>query len=843
MLGKLINPIWWVTYFFTGPTFRWWLACEIFSLAAFPTCFIILRPLKDKGYGFAKVFGIFFITFLNWYLCTILSFSFLSVAISLLFVVALGGYCLKRQRERIIGFFRNRWKLILVYELIFLFAFLFFVNVRSYRPEAMFNPSESGAEKMLNCAYLHALLRTSHFPPGDTWFWGDYAVKEEPTGKDGETREKLIEAADAPEGAAIKTFHINYYYFGHLMWATVARFSFNEARYAFNLGLASIFALSFLAAFSLGVNLTRRYRWGVLAAFMIVLFGNFDALQQMMERMGQWLARKGPDQTAWELLMDNKDVVFYSVDFWRTSRIIEYTVTEFPYFSAILGDLHPHHSSLPLVLLVIGTGMSLVMSVSRSDGSLKTFFRRYGHVFLFLALVIGGTFVTNTWDAIVMGFFGAVLMSYIHLRHHGNSWRGWGYTIVTTDVLGILSVFLFLLFKLFFQSPIQNEIRLASLFPLKFEKFKLMVAPVSHKLRTELTDYFVLFGLFLFPVIVYFATLVISYLKKRDKAIRWTWFFAALFFLIFSRNAWRFWLPGMAIVTLALTVSFLIDGKKGRRTNFFLLLFLVAAFFTLFVETLYFDDRMVGENERYNTLFKIYYPLWSILGVCAAFSFAKMFRKVIIRKRWGILAWLSLFLLFIVFSGMLYPVQSTAMRTDFFQTTEKYETGRKERHRTLDATEYISRDMSVRVDIGGNQKRSVNLKNDAAVISWIRENVKGQPVILEAIGGCYVPFSRMASMTGLPTLVGWSHHVAQHRGGSIYDLLGPREQDVKEIYTSEDVKKTRRLLKKYKIEYVMFGSLERAKYSPRAEEKFSQMLKEVFRNGDSLLYKVPWEVP
>jgi YYY domain-containing protein len=841
MLAKILNPFWWFGFF--GFSFRWWLTCELFSIAVLPLCFYIFRALKDRGYGAAKIFGVFFVTYLNWYLCTVFSFSFGSVLISLIIAAGINAIFFFRLKDRILSFFTAKWKMILIYEIVFLLSFLFFVNVRSYRPEAMFNPGESGAEKMLNCAYLHGLMRTKHFPPRDTWLWGEYAVEKIAVANSGDTREKMIEGPDAGGELKKKKFYINYYYFGHLQWATLAKFSRYEARYAFNLGLATIFALSFLGAFSLGANMTRRYKWGFLAAFMVALFGNIDALQQLLERLMYWISNKGAGQTVWQSISSHNHLIFYSVDFWRTSRVIEDTVTEFPYFSAILGDLHPHHSCLPLVLLAMGTGMSFLVTVSRKSSSLKQFFERYWIHFLFFALVIGGTFVTNTWDAIIMGFFGAGILVYLNLHRWKHTWRGLWQSIVMVAGLGILSLILFLLFKLYFQPPMTNEIRIASWFPLKFKNFQLMIKPLPSNLHTDLTDYFVLFGLFLIPVLIYFIGIIRNYFSQKEPLIRWTWAIIALFFLVFSRNAFTFWLPGASIVFLSLITAFMIQGKGGRSRNYFYILCFVVGFFTLFVETLFIDDRMTGTLERYNTLFKIYYPIWSFLAICATYAFGRMFRKAILLRSKQRIALLSLFLALIVYVGMLYPVQSTGVRTDFFQTKGIYETNPELRRRTLDATEYMHLDKTHNIDIGGNRKANVNLKDDAGIIEWIRQNVKDQPVVLEAVGGCYVPFSRISSMTGLPTLIGWSHHVAQHRGGSIFDILGPREEDVKRIYGNDDEEQSRKLLKKYNVRYVMVGSLEKAQYSGESLRKFADYLKPVVEKGESILYEVPWDVP
>ena len=814
MILKLINPVWWFSFF--GVVFRWWVACELFSIAVLPICFIIFRIMKDRGYGFAKIFGILFVTWLNWYLCIFLKFSFGSVLVAFALALGFGAFCFFFVKDAVLSFVKRRWRLIILYEVLFLFSFLFFANVRSYSPEAIFDPGYSGAEKLSNCNYLHDLMRVEHFPPYDTWLCG----------KDPRTN---------------KPFYINYYYFGHLEWATIAKFSFYEANYAFNLGLATIFALTFIGAFALGFNLTRRLKWGLLAAFMVALFGNIDPLQQVIERMGYWLSHVPATWTVWKVLGGYSREIIWSVDFWRSSRIMDNTVTEFPYFSAILGDLHPHHSDLPIVLLALGTAMSLTFRMGRRTISASEVLKYYLPAFLFFAMVLGGAFATNSWDAIVLGFFTATIIFFSTLRWWGTTLRGFITGALVVAGLGVTAIVLFILFKLFFTAPLKNDIRIASYFPLKFEKLKLVVMPLPPNLRTDLSDYFVLFGLFLFPLILYLGGLFRRYLRKAEPAIRGLLILLFVFFLIFSLNAYHYWLPGLTLIWLLLSAVLLVNGRLGRRTDYFLLLGITVAFFTLFVEVFFIDDRMVGQLERYNTLFKIYYPFWGFLALAATYSFSRMFQIVLETRRWNRLVLLSLFLAVTIAVGMLYPIQATGVRTGYFFSPSEDMSRRVTKTRTLDATAYMHGDTTYSVDFGGMKKTGISLKDDAAIIDWIRKNVKGRPVILETIGGCYGPFARISSMTGLPTLVGWSHHVAQHRGDEIYKVTGPRETDANEIYTSSNTERCRELLKKYDVRYVMVGALERAKYKPEQLEKFGKFLKPVATEGTSVLYYVPQE--
>src|SRR5690606_29047968 len=110
-------------------------------------------------------------------------------------------------------------------QLLFLAAFAWFAWVRTYLPEATFNPAVGGAEKFSNLMHLNSMMRAGALPPADAWFMG------EPT---------------------------NYYYGGHLFVATIAKATGIDSGHAFNFGLATIFGLTVLLGFSLVFNLTAR---------------------------------------------------------------------------------------------------------------------------------------------------------------------------------------------------------------------------------------------------------------------------------------------------------------------------------------------------------------------------------------------------------------------------------------------------------------------------------------------------------------------------------------------------------------------------------------------------------
>ncbi len=104
-------------------------------------------------------------------------------------------------------------------------------------------------------------------------------------------------------------------------------------------------------------------------------------------------------------------------------------------------------------------------------------------------------------------------------------------------------------------------------------------------------------------------------------------------------------------------------------------------------------------------------------------------------------------------------------------------------------------------------------------------------------------------MTGYPTLLGWNFHEAQWRGSwdqavirgqSPDDTVQKRQSDVDALYSSPDLNQTRDLLRKYSVDYVYVGDLERQKYKDHPENlgKFAQLGTSVINIGNSVLYKI-----
>jgi uncharacterized membrane protein len=160
-------------------------------------------------------------------------------------------------------------------------------------------------------------------------------------------------------------------------------------------------------------------------------------------------------------------------------------------------------------------------------------------------------------------------------------------------------------------------------------------------------------------------------------------------------------------------------------------------------------------------------------------------------------------------AGLVYPVLGLWTKTNGFRPPQGWR---------LDGTlhsDYLSAD-------------------DRAAVEWLASAPLG--VVAEAIGGSYTGYARIATHTGLPTVLGWPGHEVQWRGGA--KEMGSRQSDVQMLYTTRDWETAWKIIQQYDIKYIYLGSLERQTY--RVDEaKFQQHLPLAFQAGQVKIYLVP----
>ena len=123
--------------------------------------------------------------------------------------------------------------------------------------------------------------------------------------------------------------------------------------------------------------------------------------------------------------------------------------------------------------------------------------------------------------------------------------------------------------------------------------------------------------------------------------------------------------------------------------------------------------------------------------------------------------------------------------------------------------------------------------------NFLNEKVRGVPVVLEAQGPSYQDCTRIASRTGLPTMMGWDYHVMQ-RGTSGQEIEA-RKANVAKIYQTLNPIEAMYWLKQYKVKIVIVGELERKTYPGGGLDKFAGMTQNlfpIFQEGQTVAYEL-----
>lgn len=239
--------------------------------------------------------------------------------------------------------------------------------------------------------------------------------------------------------------------------------------------------------------------------------------------------------------------------------------------------------------------------------------------------------------------------------------------------------------------------------------------------------------------------------------------------------------------------------------NLVLILAASAILLILIPELVYVKD-IYPAHYRANTVFKFGYQAFIILGLISGYILTRLLSLPVKTLLYRLYALPLAFFFFLV---SIYP---------YFAVNSYY--GNLTKYQGLDGLSYLL----------------PLYPADYQAILWLRKNIQGQPVILEAQGDSYTDFARVSANTGLPTVVGWPVHEWLWRGS--YDEAGKRSTEVTTLYTSSDLNLTKQLLEKYRVEYVFVGALERQKYPNLNELKFSQMGKIVFQSGQTRIYQI-----
>lgn len=280
----------------------------------------------------------------------------------------------------------------------------------------------------------------------------------------------------------------------------------------------------------------------------------------------------------------------------------------------------------------------------------------------------------------------------------------------------------------------------------------------------------------------------------------------------FTQNRSPIWQLGVlwgfpALLTLLFSVLLYKFRSRLKKSDLFVISLLISSWILVVIpEIVFVKDIYIASHQRANTMFKLTYQAYVMFYLSSGYIAVRSL--TLIAKKWQRILVLIFFAL--VFTSILaYP--SFAINS-YYGELRNYK------------------------GLSGEQWLLDKYPSEYAALLWLRENVEGQPVILEAPGDSYTDFNIISSYSGLPTVSGWFVHEWLWRGSASF----PQERvgDINEIYTSSDLNITINLLDKYEVKYVIVGTLEMQKYPNINEEKFNTLGTQVFSSGATNIYQV-----
>lgn len=816
----------------------WWLATVLLGWLAFPLSFVVFPGLPDRGYALARIFGLLFVSWLAWFLASykLLLHNRTTLLLALLLLAALSAIFLISQRERLRDHIRTHLSYIAFVELLGVLLFLLFIIIRLGNPDVW--DVIWGGEKPMDLSYFTAVMKSSVFPPYDPWYAGGY---------------------------------INYYYYGFVFAGFLPELLGIVPAVSYNLVLCTLFSFTGLGAFSVAYNLVahlthnRRpaagfltHTWrdlirlpatiaGLAAVALAILLGN--------------LAQPGVLLSAWQAASDSAintgigaiDALVRTVDgalavtiggqntpiypgdwFWTATRAINIEpgetapITEFPFFTFLYGDLHAHMIALPLAILALAWAVSLTLHAHNSEAASNRWLSRLGSALLWFsgALAIGALRPTNTWDWPTYLFLGILAAAYFAFIRGGRkiSLPSLGHAVMLVATLALLSTLLFWPY-------ISN-------YGAGYESLRLWEGSY-----TQVSNYFVIFGLFLFLIFTHLAR------EWRDWTRGWhpddlvkfrphipliltaLLIYLLVIVVLLYRNYW--------IGPIALTLALLSGILSLRPTlpvarRIVLLLIAAALALTLLVEIVVLE----GDIGRMNTVFKFYMQVWVLLSITGGVAFALAWPAI--QSRSGALPRIWKTTLGILLAcALLYPLLAIPARWNV-RMSQNAPT-------TLDGMAFMQT-TSYQDSAFDGSSQTVHLGGEYEALRWMQRNISGTPTIVEAappdVGEAYRSIaSRVAMYTGLPTIIGWDWHQTQQRAALTNNRIRQRMNDVALLYNTTDQQAALSILDKYDVAYVYVGTQEALYYFPDGLAKFDDMaaagwLRQVFRNDDVTIYEV-----
>ena len=672
----------------TEAILRWLLVLTVGSYSLAPVIWWLGRGLDAAASALLRPLGVVLLTAPLWWLGAVLN---VPVNRSTLALVTIAGGCLAWG----VWLYAKRtvpWRPLLAFEALWLLLFAVYAVFRSY------NPHIANTEKPMEIALLSSISRSDAVPAPDPWLAGEA---------------------------------VNYYYFGYQVFASIVKLSGVPAPIAFNLALATLFAsvgtaaagFGFRIAMSAGLRRVPSSFAAGLAVFFVLLAGNLEAARRLISSPHETI------ETGW----------WYDGVGWQASRVIvDYgvhgnpgargTINEFPAFSFVLGDLHPHVLTYPVLVCILALCVGMIL--------------RPETLTLPMVAVTGALsgllYVSNSWDAPV----GLLVVALAILLVNGWRTRTAGIYLLLAFSAAVLTA---LPFVLTFTPPVGMD---DSDLPGIVQSVPL-VATLAATLGvvtwkpSGFGETVVVHGHWIAAAAVFIVlslavdrTLLMQ-LRSRIALILTGLGLVGMIAVI--------WSPALLLLGVPLCLTAFIAARStdpAMRTTG--ILFGIGFTLVLIPEYLYIQDAF---GDRMNTVFKLYFQGWLFLALAAGATTVQAIRQSNIATSKIAIATM---LLIVVVTAPYTPISARDWTDNFAMSHGQ------------DGGAYIAR----------------LAPDDFLAMQWLNQRAEAGSTLVEGPGCSYqsiggVPMNRFSAFTGVPAVVGWEGHQRQWRRGE-GDPIGPQ---------------------------------------------------------------------
>lgn len=762
-------------------TVLWYLLLQALAIAVAPTVVAHAGRAGGAAYGLSKPLAMVVLALPVWFVVSIGWFSLSRTLIwaAIILVIAGGAAMAYAMRARLSSLWRAHRRLIVATEVVFALAFLAVLWLRATNPD-LWHPWRGG-EKPMELAYLTAVSGSTTLPPYDPWLAGG---------------------------------SLNYYYLGWFILSMPLRAIGLAPDVGFNLGVVTIAALAAVTVFSTAAMLAELVRrrghaalrpitTGSFAVLFFLVIGNLDGFRQILGRSFDAEPRG-------------------QFDWWDPSRVNKnssgFEVTEFPNFTVLFADLHPHFMAMPFFGLGLAGALALVERTRRGRGAASWI--------LAVGLGIGSGVLrmVHTWDLPTFAVVTAGAIVFGWMLAPGPGWWRARHAVGQLAAAGCA--------HLVVTAPYRSRNQVAD------SGFS------PSQSVTNLDDWLVHWGLFLFVGAAYALSRFWTHRRSLSDTNQLVVLgaslvgvggFLTLHGVVGSVAAWS-WLAlcAFALVLIAELVARERSTAHVFATACYLLGFAVMVGVESFTQN--------ADIERLNTVFKFWLQIWHLFAIGSAFAVSCLLGSML-RERQHRIEVASIprraFVPFVVGLALLlvaslaYPInaigprQANRVDTTLGPSLDGYLWLEPGQHR-----------FGVRAPDGVDHE--IDPGRDRALIEWLQHNVEGRPTIVEAVGGAeYQWWGRMSITTGLPTVVGWRWHQSQQR--TLFDAeVNERKDDVARFFQSDSRAEIDSFLRAYDVTYVVIGSLESTIANPATLALFANdpSLDLVFGSPELGIYQV-----